>query len=177
MTDKERILMEIVQRWAIAIPIRTSLREKEDWLVKSNFWGDKEYKKGDLVVATSTFTINDWVVGFVHSVEKDHIVIREIGTKRLCKYYNEAFSIINKEQFGTVNLLEGTQYKTYQKVRKAMQYSINKLRDCRFDGNICTVETRKIFQDELLYSFSFKYNSKTPIKEIVAIILEKEERQ
>ena len=62
--------------------------------------------------------MNDFLVGFIDHLENDCVVIREIGSNRLCNYYNESFSVINKEKLG-YELLEGVQYKTYQKALKA----------------------------------------------------------
>ena len=66
--------------------------------------------KGDLVFANTTLHINDFVIGIVDHIENDCVVIREIGSNRLCNYYNESFSVINKEKLG-YEILEGVQYK------------------------------------------------------------------
>ena len=56
------------------------------------------------------------MVGFVEKVdeENDCVVIREIGSERLCNYSNEFFTVINKEKLG-YEILEGVQYKIYKK--------------------------------------------------------------
>ena len=113
-------------------------------------------------------------VGFVDSVCDDRVVIREIGSERLCNYYNESFTKINKEKLG-YEILEGIQYKTYQKVLKAFS-DIDYwtcFRSIEFEGNKCIVTSRKKFEDEISGTVEFEYNSKTTIKSIVGF-LEKE---
>ena len=116
MTDKERILMAIITRIIPGL-LYGSFDKKEEY-VKSYMLNPSGICKGDLVFANTSLNINDFVVGFVDHVESDCVVIREIGSNRLCNYYNESFSVINKEKLG-YEILEGVQYKIYQKVIKA----------------------------------------------------------
>lgn len=166
VTDKERILMCIVTK--IIPGLMCSPFEKRDEYAKSFMMNPLNLQKGDLVFANTTFEMNDFIVGFVDHVERDYVVIREIGSNRLCNYGNEAFTRINAEKLG-YEILEGVQYKTYKKVYKAFeaytQY-YTRFRSIAFDGNMCTVEARKAFKNEKMFKVTFAYNAKTTIKEI-----------
>lgn len=112
MTDKERILMAIITR-IIPGMLYNPFEKKEEY-VKSYMLNHSGLCKDDLVFANTTLSINDFVVGFVDHIEDDCVVIREIGSNRICNYYNESFSVINKEKLG-YEILEGVQYKIYKK--------------------------------------------------------------
>lgn len=148
MRDKERILMIIISR---IIPGLTSCTaKKEDY------------------IRPFIFNTHEFMVGFVHEVKSDCVVIREIGSKKLCNYYNETFSVINKEKLG-YEILEGVQYKTYQKVLKAFSkytsYS-TRFRSIEFSSNTCTVTSRIMFKNDKNGEISFEYNQKTKISDI-----------
>lgn len=174
MTDKERILMAIITR---VIPgLMYSSFHKRDEYVKSHILSNSGLSKGDLVFANSSVNINDFIVGFVDNIEDDHVVIREIGSNRLCNYYNETFSVINKERLG-YEFLEGTKYKTYQKVLKAFDKYANhttKFKSISFDRNICTVQARRAFENGLLFEIKFKFDIKTTISSIGKMLEEKD---
>lgn len=173
MTDKERILMAIITR---IIPELLYNFGKKEECVKSYMLGPSGICKGDLVFANTSLAINDFVVGIVDHIEKDCMVIREIGSNRLCNYYNESFSVINKEKLG-YEILEGVQYKIYQKVIKAFgKYTDyhTKFRSISFDGNMCTVQARKAFENNLFFEVSFPFNNKTTIASIGKLLKEKD---
>lgn len=166
MTDKERILMAIVTR--IIPGLLYSPKAQHEEYVESLFVCPERLQPGDLVYANTSIAPNDFMVGFVDHVEENCVVIREIGSQRLCNYYNESFTRINKEKLG-YEVLEGMQYKTWRKVLKAFdqytRYSV-RLKDIKFDDRMCTVEARMMFQNARLFEVSFPYTSKTTIKEI-----------
>ena len=173
MTDKERILMIIASRIIPGLMNCYNIKKRDEY-VKSYLFDKENLKHGDLVMASTTITPNDFMIGFVDrlDLENDCIVIREIGSKRLCNYFNEGFYVINKEYLG-YEILEGTQYKTYQKVLKAFnKYTdyCTRFKSISFDGNKCTVQSRAIFSDDIENEWTFEYNSKTSIKTIGAII-------
>lgn len=174
MSDKERILLAIINRF---IPyLTTSCRE--DNIAEHNFFDKKKYEKGDLVVAFTTIKINPFCVGFVEEDMRDeegYVLIREIGSNKTCEYYNETFIRLNKEKLG-YEILEGTQYKTYIKVLKAFGYTGYWIRflSIVFDENLCTVKARRAFENDEIFSISFRYNSKTSIKSIADMLIEKE---
>ncbi|BDR74223.1 hypothetical protein K144316041_p20620 (plasmid) [Clostridium tetani] len=172
MTDKERILMIIVSR--IIPGLMYSNFNKRDEYVKSYMLEPSKLQHGDLVFANTSIYPNDFMVGFVEQVDnrQNCVVIREIGTKRLCNYYNESFSVINKEKIG-YEVLEGVQYKTYQKVLKAFSKYVDyctRFKSISFEGDICTIQSRQMFSNDLSKEWSFKYNSKTSIKSIGNLI-------
>lgn len=175
MTDKERILMCIVTR---VIPglMYSSVAERAKY-AESAFLDPSKLGAGDLVFGNTTITPNDFLVGFVDHVENGYVVIREIGSTRLCNYYNEGFIRINKECLG-YEVLEGGEYRLYQKVLKAFsRYTRHYLRfkSIRFAGNICTVEAREAFSNDAAFEISFQFNSKTSIKEIGTRLKEADE--
>lgn len=172
MTDKERILMIIVSR--IIPGLMYNNFNKRDEYVKSYMLEPSKLQHGDLVFANTSIYPNDFMVGFVEQIdnEQDCVVIREIGTKRLCNYYNESFSVINKEKIG-YEILEGIQYKTYQKVLKTFsKYAdyCTRFKSISFEGDTCTIQSRQMFSNDLSKEWSFKYNSKTSIRSIGNLI-------
>lgn len=176
MTDKERILMAIITRIIPGL-LYNSLGKKEEY-VKSYMLRPSGIQKGDLVFANTSFKINDFVVGIVDHIENDYMVIREIGSNRLCNYYNESFSVINKEKLG-YEILEGVQYKIYQKAIKAFSGYTSyhtRFRSISFDGNMCTVQARKSFENDLFFEVSFPFNSKTTIASIGKLLKEAESK-
>lgn len=179
MTDKERILMWLVNRlYANALYSREKLIKWRD-IQPSIISNDNPLQVGDLVTTQTTIKPNDFIVGYVDEIQKDCVVIREIGSKRLCNYYNESFMRIDKTLLGN-EILEGTQYLTYQKVLKAFSNSDKsytyRFKSISFDDDICTVEARKVFSNDAVFSIQFKYNSKTPIKSITALINNEENK-
>ena len=174
MTDKERILMAVITRIIPGL-LYGNFNEKEKY-VKSYMLNNSELFKGDLVFANTSIAINDFIVGFVDHVEEDCVVIREIGSKGLCNYYNETFSKINKEMLD-YEILEGMQYKIYQKVLKAFEkYTgyCTRFKSISFKKNICIVQAREVFKNDLFFEISFPFNSKTTISSIGKLLKEKE---
>lgn len=169
MTDKERILLCLVQtifcRSLYDSENSTKWRESQPEIMGTG----NPLQPGDLVVASSTFTPNEFMVGFVYRVLPDCVVIREIGGNRLCNYYNERFFRIEKEILG-YEILEGTEYITYNKVLKAFAQSDNsyqiRFKEISFKDKTCVVAARKVFSNEKLFEISFKYSKRTTIKEI-----------
>lgn len=174
MNDKERILMAIISRIIPGLSLQTA--ETSKYVEYSVL--NPHYEKGDLVVGMTSIQIHEFLVGFVERVEENCVVIREIGSNKLCNYYNENFLKINKERLG-YEILEGVQYKIYTKVLKAFRnYSTygTRFNSLRFDGNVCIVAARKMFSNDVYFEFQFTYNSKTTIK-YIGEILEKAEKQ
>lgn len=166
MTDKERILMMIVTR--IIPGIMYSPNSERDAYVKGGFFGNNYLSPGDLVYAQTSIDPNDFMVGFVHEVADNSVVIREIGSNRLCNYSNEAFAKINKEKLG-YEVLEGLQYKTYRKVLKAFSSYCKygtRFKSISFSDGLCKIEGREMFKEETIFDVSIPYNSKTSIKSI-----------
>lgn len=170
MSDKERILIYLVNwiyRKALYDPAaRNKWLDMQPGLFSSKI---NPLQPGDLVTTMTTIFPNEWMVGYVHEVKPDCVVIREIGSDRLCNYSNESFMRIDKEILG-YEILEGAQYKTYKKVLKAFSESSFKFKSISFDGPTCTVEGRRLFSSETAFTFSFdSYASKT-IKAITAMV-------
>ena len=173
MTDKERILMVIASRIIPGLMCCYNIKERDEY-VKSCLLHKENLKRGDLVMASTTITPNDFMIGFVDRLDLENgcVVIREIGSKRLCNYFNESFYVINKSHLG-YEILEGIQYKTYQKVLKAFgKYTdyCTRFKSISFNGNMCTVQSRRMFSNDTDNEWTFEYNSKTSIKSIGDII-------
>lgn len=141
--------------------------DKSQYL-QSNMFGHDHLEKGDLVIASTARNIHDFLVGFVEDIKTDYVVIREIGSKRLCNYYNESFYKINKEKIG-YEILEGLEYETYLKALKAFDkytdYNI-RFKSIRFENKKCFLQSRRMFSNDSIGEVSFNFNSKTTIKSI-----------
>lgn len=173
MSDKERILISLVNAIysrALYIPA-----ERDKWLdMQPGLLSDRNpLQPGDLVTTMTTCEPNEFMVGFVHEVKKDSVVIREIGSNRLCDYANEHFYRIDKTIIG-YDILEGAQYQTYRNVRKAFgkqDYPYNfRFKSICFDGDTCTVEGRRLFSNDTAFSFSFDSYGRKTIKAITAMV-------
>jgi hypothetical protein len=174
MTDKERILMTVITRVIPGLTFCCHTYQDREKYVKSYMLDMIGLEKGDLVFANTSIYPNDFMVGFVDCIKPDCVVIREIGSDKLCNYYNESFTKINKDNLG-YEILEGIQYETYQKVLKAFsQYASysTRFKSIAFEGNGCKVQARMMFSDDTEFEIEFKYNSKTTIKSIGKLIEE-----
>lgn len=172
MSDKERILLWLVNRMYADFLFHPEKRN--EWLNNQpNLYSENRLNPGDLVTTATTVEPNEFIVGFVHQViSSDRVIIREIGSNRLCDYKNESFRRIDKDLLG-YEILEGVQYEIYRKVLKAF-FKSKRLGICfqsiNFDGNVCRVEARKRFSDETMCTITFKYNKNTSIKSIVELL-------
>lgn len=176
MTDKERILMVIITR--IIPGLKYNFRKIE---YITSAWTLNELSNGDLVFANTTIVPNDFMVGFVEKIDFDNdcVVIREIGSDKLCNYSNERFTKIDKSYLG-YEILEGIQYKIYKKVLKAFDAYTNyttRFKSINFDGDSCFIEGRMMFCAESILKISFKYNSKTTIKSIGCLLNQAESKE
>lgn len=180
MRDKERILLLLVNRM-YSKALFDSKAVKEWYNNQPGFLYDTNpLQVGDLVTAATTIAPNAYIVGYVHEIRKECVVIREIGSDRLCNYYNETFRRIDKKMLG-YEILEGLEYKTYEKVCKAFWRSKGsygtRFKSISFDGKICTVEGRKVFSDETTIKFSFKHSRMTTYKGIIKLINKELDKQ
>lgn len=169
MTDKERILSAII---SYVIPrLLYNFGDKKDDYIESCMLQPSKLNEGDLVFAATSIYPNDYSVGFVYEVKEDCVVIRKIGSEKLCNYYNEGFYKINKEKLG-YEILEGLRYKTYQKVLKAFEYTnyCTRFKGISFDGDKCTVQARTMFKNDLDFEVSFSFDKKTTVEEIGKIL-------
>ena len=68
--------------------------------------------------------------------------------------------------------MEGLQYKTYQKVLKAFEYTnyCTRFKGISFDGNKCTVQARTMFENDLLFEVTFEFDKKTTVAQIGEIL-------
>lgn len=167
MRDKERILMVLISR--IVPELSQYGVKKEDYFQYT--LNQTKLHPGDLVLA-NTSNINPYMIGYVQDIKNDCIVIREIGSKKLCNYYNETFSIINKDILG-YEILEGLQYKIYQKVLKAFDnYTgyTTRFRSIKFSDDICNVTSREMFENDKCGEVSFKYDKTTKIANIGKVL-------
>lgn len=71
--------------------------------------------------------------------------------------------------------MEGAQYKIYQKVTKAFKNFTSydtRFKSISFDGDLCTVQARKAYKNDLFFEVSFRFNSKTTVASIGNILKE-----
>lgn len=179
MKDKERILTCIISRVIPGLYIARNDEKKKEYYDPISCFSEYP-KKGDLVLAITCIKPNKFTIGFMDhfDYEKGCHVIREIGSDRLCDYYNERFSVIKKEHLG-FEILEGVQYKTYQKVLKAFEYTgyATRFKDISFEGEKCTVQGRIMFENDPIFEITFKYDKKTTIKQIGEMLKKADEER
>ena len=174
MSDKERILICLVNR-IYGKAVYGSPSDRREWqdMQTGLLSGKNPVQPGDLVTAFTTVFPNEWMVGFVHEVKEDYVVIREIGSDRLCNYSNETFLRIDKKILG-YEILEGVQYQIYKKVTKAFteaSYSYTfRFKDISFQGDTCKVEGRRAFHNETAFQVEFSYDSETTIESITELL-------
>lgn len=172
MNDKERILTHLFTtyypRYLLCMDNRMNMIQN---LSNINI--------GDLVLAV-TSGIHEFSIGYVvEKITESDMVIREIGSDKICKISNEMFYKIDTSHLSKNILLEGIQYELYLKTEKALrkyngvsfyQYA---LMEIEFNNNIATVYLRKKwheYEKETAPKFSFNYNSKTTQKYILNAI-------
>lgn len=176
MTDKERILMVIITRIIPGLAYCCHSYQDREKYVKSYMLENNGLEKGDLVYANTSIYPNEFMVGFVEEVKADCVVIRKIGSSKICNYFNETFTKINKEKLG-YEILEGLQYKTYQKVLKAFSkytsYNI-RFKSIAFETDMCIVQSREMFSNDVKFEVRFTFDSKTTIRYIGNLLKEKE---
>lgn len=176
MTDKERILSAVIS-WLMPRLLYSGVKDRENCF-ENCLLEPSKLNKGDLVAAATAMVPNDYSVGFVHEIKDDCVVIRRIGSKKLCGYYNEGFYRINKEYLG-YEALEGAQYRTYRKVLKAFDtYTgyTTRFKSISFEGDKCTVRAEKIPENSLYFEAAFEFGPKITVSEIGKILKENENR-
>jgi hypothetical protein len=126
LTDRERILLSVI-RGLYGTQLYLTLRatrsgESTETLFASDFSRRTHFatyrtpQKGDLVLCQS-MPLNEWVVGFCEENRGNgEMMVREIGSDRLCHVGNESFVPITG--LNDYELLEGDQFKFQQKVIK-----------------------------------------------------------
>lgn len=68
--------------------------------------------------------------------------------------------------------MKGLQYKTYQKVLKAFEYTnyCTRFKAISFDGSKCTVQSRTMFKNDLSFEVTFEFDKKTTVAQIGKIL-------
>lgn len=187
MTDRERILTEIVRQLATTqllakgVPrfSEEAFRDRlpsgsESLYVHFAYW--EKPKAGDLVLAM-TGGIGEWTVAWYVEQLPPNVggaVVREIGTGRLCNYRNEDFVPIvglHKSQ-----LLEGEQNEFVNKVHAAFargdEYTY-RYGGVDFEGGGARIWIREVFGGGLSgggskpFSFVMPFTKKTSVKAIL----------
>lgn len=127
MTDKERILMNIIQELRTTSALGPAGKpwdseayrdDNGGYYVHFAPWiGDDEMQPGTLVICETSY-VGPWKIAYlVRRVEYGRWIIREIGTDRLCDMGNEKFVPIIG--MSPSQLWEGDQYRFSQKVIQA----------------------------------------------------------
>jgi hypothetical protein len=114
MTDKERILLWLVQKLSRAA---TKRKEWGVWMESGFCFSSPE--PGDLVICETARSTHEWIVGWYVKRLHDGAQLRELGTDRLCNVTNESFGIIRGvDRSQNLELLEGWQHRFACKVRR-----------------------------------------------------------
>lgn len=188
LTDRERILTTIIRELAMAQSLKPHAAgqwSSEPYWDKSTKryhvhfapWKQDNLNRGDLVLARTGRSVHEWTIGFYVEAlpaEQGGAVIREIGSERLCDYYNEAFEPIiglTKTQ-----LLEGERYRFYEKVLEA--FARGREYTYRFGGvdfnedNTAVIWVREVFggldHDSVPFAVTIPWTRKTSVKAILA---------
>lgn len=183
LTDRERILMHIVQGLSFTQTLGPRDRwgsqnyrkdaDGKDEHVHFAKWDDP--KPGDLVFAESG-SISEWKIGFyVEPIAGSFggAVIREIGTNRLCNYSNEKFTPIRG--LSKYQLFEGDRYQFYVRVLTAFargdEYAY-RFGGLDFDGATATIWVREVFggfgKTSVPFSITMPWTGRTAVKRILA---------
>lgn len=193
MTNKERVLMELVRElYSTQLHLQLRVPNRPDmWKIFDNredvHFECSSFDKiqiGDLVLCTSS-GIHDWTVGFVHEIINPswhELMVKEIGTNRLCKVGNEGFVPIRgmSEQ----QLWNDDQYNFSIKVKKAFakggHYSY-RFGGMSFVGDKVAVYVREHFNGTLRLNGSGKmtipfkivldWDKKMSIKKILELLV------
>lgn len=118
--DKVRILNELVKSMIIrinflSITATENARKSEHGGVWIESVSNNSLPKVNDLLVCATSGIHNYTVGFCHEVYNPHeIMIREIGTNKLCKIHNEMFYIIHG--LYQQDLWEGIKYDFFRKV-------------------------------------------------------------
>lgn len=186
MNDKERILTTILDQFYYTQTLCFHSPKENDFIksggdtyVHFGAYDDRKIKVGDLVMG-KTGKVHDFKIGFVHEIlSKFEMVIREIGSNKLCNYSNESFTRI--VGLKPSDLYEKGQYGFYQKVLKAFtrgnEYSY-RYGGLEFLGdNIAKIWIREAFGGfgeckSCPFSFKIEWNKRTTIKEILNLMIE-----
>lgn len=166
LTDKERILLNIIRR------LYSTQLQTYQYINKSKkvyFDIDANPKAGDIVFAQTSGGSNVKIGIYVRPIT-DGAIIKEIGTGNsvhLYTYKNERFiPIYNLSKF---DMLEGDQYKFYIKVLKAIaQKNINthSLDSLDFDEGTVKIKFEHSNQNGIKI-ITMKWNKRTTIKAII----------
>lgn len=179
MSDKERILSALVRRIYIDAMYGDNSAKKWREIQPSLFYTSNETPllPGDLVIASTTVTPNEFSVGFVDEViDNTTTVIREIGTDRLCKYSNEQFLRIDTSIIG-YEILEGIQYELYKKAREAFSYTVlHRFCNISFTENVCILSGRKMFETQPSITVQFEYDINTSVEYIAELLVAEEKK-
>jgi hypothetical protein len=118
--DKIRILTTIIRQMTSGFVMAGFPKPQHGAWIESTGWKGEHLKVGDLVVC-NTSGLHDWTIGFVHEIKNDPqwgltLVLREIGSNRLCNVGNESFFVI--KGLSENELWEGQKYKFAKQISK-----------------------------------------------------------
>lgn len=164
MTDKERILTLITTTTAYATTDHRLLSETS---VKWEYVNKDTILKKDDIVCGITNSNHNYGVAFFQEKIENGLVVKEIGSEKLCNYTNEMFLVLRN--FPDMDKLCGIKYKTMLKVKKSLfdidQYKFNSV---DFQPNKLIITLRKKWTSDK-YIFDYDYSchiSKITIKSL-----------
>lgn len=183
MTDKERILFNIIKRLAATYSTALEWGKEKEYGVYFASWdiglcSEGRLKPGMLVLCQTSPT-SDWTIGYL--VEKitggfSRWIVKEIDSERLCDIGNEQFLPI--KGLSVEELLTGDDYKFLVKIKKAFRRGREDW--YRFGGieiikkKIWKIIIREKFggccgpdMESIPFSLEIKWNKETTIKYIL----------
>ncbi len=167
MTDKERVLLKLVQ----LMGLYGRFDDCHSFKVKS--FGDP--KPGDLVIcSTGRGEPHRWTVGYwVERIGGSSGVVREIGTDALCHVTNESFRVV--EGAGEEVEFDRLRWKAYKKVLSALRrgraYGHGVcFHSMIFEGRVATVSLREKWKQEISQTFRIKFYARTTVREVHSIL-------
>lgn len=129
LTDRERILSLVIRELMTSALLcsRGNAHDEASWNDRgsgrqyAHFAYYRKPVKGDLVIGRTGMMMapHRWSIGFYDSALPDGAVIREIGSKALCNYTNEEFTVI--AGLAASELREGDQLVFQNNVQLAFQ--------------------------------------------------------
>lgn len=185
MTDKERILMTILrsmdftQKLCLNGVHEQQFVERDGGYVHFGGYDDRHIQIGDLVMGATSHYSHEFMFGWVHKIINEHeIIMREIGSERLCHYGNEKF--VRIVGVDPSLLLEGDKYEFDQKVQRAFakgDHYVYRYGGVTFhDDQEAEIFIREVFgglkNPSKPFFFKMKWNKRTSVSKILKTMIE-----
>lgn len=179
LTDRERILTEVLR--ALLFTQRLCLHKTSEADFKRDSGGeyahfggydDRPIQVGDLVLAQSG-RISNWSVGWVAQIYSEHhILMRDIGSNKVCDYSNESF--VRIAGMYEEHILDGDKYAFYKKLLKALDQADDfhhRFRSIHFPSErVARIGIAEKWANEVTAQIEIKFTKRTTIKQILSTL-------